>query len=63
MFWRSLHNRLKGSWRAAVLFAFLLFTFYFGQAQGLPLAAPESVGMIGAKLASIEQVVLADIAV
>src|SRR5688572_10611 len=62
MFWRSLHNRLKGSRRAGILFAFLLFTFYFGQAQGLPVAAPQSVGMNAAKLDQIEKLVLADIA-
>jgi CubicO group peptidase (beta-lactamase class C family) len=43
-------------------FAFLLFTFYFAQAQGLPLAPPASVGMNAAKLDQIEQLVNSDIA-
>ncbi|MBK9156527.1 MAG: serine hydrolase, partial [Chloracidobacterium sp.] len=41
---------------------FLLFIFYFANGQGLPVAAPASVGMNAAKLDQIEQLVLADIA-
>jgi uncharacterized protein YbbC (DUF1343 family)/CubicO group peptidase (beta-lactamase class C family) len=48
--------------RVIGLFAFLLFTFYFAHAQGLPLASPGAVGMNAAKLDQIEQLVLADIA-
>jgi uncharacterized protein YbbC (DUF1343 family)/CubicO group peptidase (beta-lactamase class C family) len=43
-------------------FAFLLFTFYFANAQGLPLVKPESVGMSSAKLRQIEALVIRDIA-
>ncbi|MGD9587999.1 MAG: exo-beta-N-acetylmuramidase NamZ domain-containing protein [Pyrinomonadaceae bacterium] len=48
--------------RSITGFAFLLFTFYFANGQGLPVAAPASVGMNAAKLDQIEQLVLADIA-
>ena len=50
------------AWRTAGAIYFLLFTFYFVQPQGLPLAAPASVGMNAAKLDQIEQLVNADIA-
>jgi len=48
--------------RAILGFAFLLFTLNFGNAQGLPLATPASVGMNAAKLDQIEALVNADIA-
>jgi uncharacterized protein YbbC (DUF1343 family)/CubicO group peptidase (beta-lactamase class C family) len=43
-------------------FAFLLFTFYFANAQGLPIAKPEAVGMSSAKLNQIDELVNKDIA-
>ncbi|MEK7725458.1 MAG: exo-beta-N-acetylmuramidase NamZ domain-containing protein [Acidobacteriota bacterium] len=43
-------------------FAFLLFTFYIANGQGLPVARPESVGMSWAKLNQIETLVNKDIA-
>ncbi|MEP7213191.1 MAG: exo-beta-N-acetylmuramidase NamZ domain-containing protein [Acidobacteriota bacterium] len=48
--------------KAGFTFAFLLFTFYFVPAQGLPVAAPQSVGMNAAKLDQIDALVNADIA-
>lgn len=43
-------------------FAFLLFTFYFANAQTLQLVKPEAVGMSSAKLNQIEALVNKDIA-
>ena len=43
--------------RAALVFAFLFFTFYFWQAQGLPTAAPQTVGMSSEKLNQIDALV------
>ena len=43
-------------------FAFLLFTFYFANAQTLQMAKPEAVGMSSAKLNQIEAFVNKDIA-
>ncbi len=48
--------------RLVLAFAFLFFTFYFANAQGLPVAAPQSVGMNAAKLNQIDALVEADIA-
>ncbi len=47
--------------RAALIFAFLLFTFALANAQGLPLAAPQTGGMNAAKLNQIDALVEADI--
>ncbi len=59
----NLNLRLTFNFKAIVFtFAFLLFTFYFANAQGLPLSAPESVGMSSAKLKQIEAFVNQDIA-
>ena len=53
-------NRLKAS-RIIFGFAFLLFTSYFVHAQGLPVTAPQAVGMSAAKLNRIDALVEADI--
>jgi len=45
-----------------MIFAFCLFTFAFANAQGLPVAAPPTVGMNPARLASIDALVEKDIA-
>lgn len=59
----NLNLRLTFNFKAIVFtFAFLLFNFYFANAQGLPLSAPESVGMSSAKLKQIEAFVNQDIA-
>lgn len=47
---------------AAILFAFLIFNFTFAQAQGLPLAAPQTVGMSAEKLKQIDALIERDIA-
>ena len=47
--------------RAALIFAFLLFTFALANAQGLPVAPPQTVGMNAAKLNQIDALVEADI--
>jgi uncharacterized protein YbbC (DUF1343 family)/CubicO group peptidase (beta-lactamase class C family) len=55
--------RLAFNYKAIVLtFAFLLFTFYLANAQGLPIAKPELVGMSSAKLNQIDELVNQDIA-
>ncbi len=57
--------RLAINYRAIVFtFAFLLFTFYLpkADAQGLPVAKPEAVGMSSAKLNQIDDLVNKDIA-
>jgi CubicO group peptidase (beta-lactamase class C family) len=46
----------------ALIFAFLLFTFALAYGQGLPVAAPSTVGMNAAKLNQIDALVEADIA-
>jgi CubicO group peptidase (beta-lactamase class C family) len=48
--------------QTAIIFAFCLFTFTFANAQGLPAALPQTVGMNAAKLASIDALVEKDIA-
>ncbi len=51
--------------RTRFVFAFLLFTFYFANlanAQGLPVAAPNTVGMNAEKLNGIDAIVEKDIA-
>ena len=48
--------------KAGFTLAFLLFTFCIVPAQGLPVAAPQSVGMNAAKLDQIDALVNADIA-
>ncbi|HEX6125932.1 MAG TPA: exo-beta-N-acetylmuramidase NamZ domain-containing protein [Pyrinomonadaceae bacterium] len=58
---RGLDNFGRNAAKVGLAFAFLIFTFYFTQAQGLPLAAPHTVGMSAAKLDQIERLVLADI--
>ena len=49
-------------WQVTFIFAFLLFTFYFASAQGLPIAAPNAVGMSAEKLGQIDAIVEKDIA-
>jgi uncharacterized protein YbbC (DUF1343 family)/CubicO group peptidase (beta-lactamase class C family) len=53
------HKTLR---QTALIFAFCLFTFAFANAQGLPVAVPQTVGMNAAKLASIDALVEKDIA-
>jgi uncharacterized protein YbbC (DUF1343 family)/CubicO group peptidase (beta-lactamase class C family) len=48
--------------QSAIIFAFCLFTFAVANAQGLPVALPNTVGMNAAKLASIDALVEKDIA-
>lgn len=52
----------KNSIRILGLFAFLIFNFSLANAQGLPVAVPNTVGMNGAKLAQIDAIVEKDIA-
>ena len=56
------NNLLNSCSKVAFTFAFLLFTFYFAKAQGLPFARPESVGMSRARLNQIDAIVNKDIA-
>src|SRR5829696_3740225 len=48
--------------QTAMIFAFCLFTFAFANAQGLPVALPNTVGMNSAKLNQIDALVAKDIA-
>ncbi len=48
--------------QSAIIFAFCLFTFAFANAQGLPVALPQTVGMNAAKLNQIDALVEKDIA-
>ncbi|HEY0427610.1 MAG TPA: exo-beta-N-acetylmuramidase NamZ domain-containing protein [Pyrinomonadaceae bacterium] len=48
--------------QSAIFFAFLLFTFVFANAQGLPVAPPQTVGMSAEKLNRIDALVEKDIA-
>jgi uncharacterized protein YbbC (DUF1343 family)/CubicO group peptidase (beta-lactamase class C family) len=48
--------------QSAIIFAFCLFIFAFASAQGLPVAAPQTVGMSAEKLAAIDALVEKDIA-
>lgn len=52
----------KNSIRILGLFAFLIFNFSLANAQGLPVAVPNTVGMNGAKLVQIDAIVEKDIA-
>jgi uncharacterized protein YbbC (DUF1343 family) len=54
-------NRLK-LWQVALFFYFLLFTFSFASAQGLPVALPQTVGMSAERLNQIDALVEKDIA-
>ena len=47
--------------QGALFFAFLLFTFDLAAAQGLPLAAPGTVGMSAERLNPIDALVEADL--
>ncbi len=56
-------KKLKNITRqTAIIFAFCLFTFAFANAQGLPVAVPQTVGMNAAKLNQIDALVEKDIA-
>jgi len=56
-------NKLQKTLRqSAIIFAFCLFTFAFANAQGLPVAVPNTVGMNSAKLNQIDALVEKDIA-
>ncbi len=48
--------------QTAVIFVFCLFNFAFADAQGLPVAAPQTVGMSAEKLKQIDALVEKDIA-
>src|SRR5215213_4531279 len=52
----------KNAWQTAMIFAFCLFTFAFANAQGLPVAVPNTVGMNAARLNQIDALVEKDIA-
>lgn len=51
----------KNSIRILLLFAFLIFNFSLAKAQGLPVAAPNTVGMSAEKLNQIDALVEKDI--
>src|SRR5687768_12980319 len=53
---------LRLCFSAAILFSFFLLPFAFAKAQGLPLAAPQTVGMSAEKLNQIDALVAKDIA-
>jgi uncharacterized protein YbbC (DUF1343 family)/CubicO group peptidase (beta-lactamase class C family) len=55
----NLHRMLRQS---AIIFAFCLFTFKAANAQGLPVALPQTVGMNAARLNQIDALVEKDIA-
>src|SRR5829696_7130583 len=59
---RTLVNSIQAMAKVVCTFAYLLFTFYFAPAQGLPVAAPQSVGMNAAKLNQIDAIVEGEIA-
>lgn len=56
---RKFQNTLR---HLAIVFVFCLFTFAFANAQGLPVALPQTVGMNAAKLGSIDALIERDIA-
>ena len=55
----ELRNTLR---QTAIVFAFCLFSFTFAAAQGLPVSAPNAVGMSAEKLNQIDALVEKDIA-
>jgi uncharacterized protein YbbC (DUF1343 family)/CubicO group peptidase (beta-lactamase class C family) len=56
-------NKFQSTLRqSAIIFAFCLFTFAFANAQGLPVALPNTVGMNTARLNQIDALVEKDIA-